>query len=590
MSPVKGGRAIYARLPTLVLCFLLCSLITEVNLTHAKKTTFYEDFSDISDWKRYGGWWGSKGLIELSKDVYVSSPSSLHIKSSISEATYIFRKVPEIDFKKPYTVIVWVYIKEYSDGIKVYSDPNVAISVFNNTLVILEELPKTLRKISPLEYRTWYEITAKVDPVSKVATVTVGNVTVTSSIPEEGIPTSNPYASWDVNIGDVSHRSGKGDVYIDDLRIIQEVPVEEGVLEVLVKDLDTGEPIPNATVTVNGLTGKTNSTGGLTVSLKAGTYTVSISALGYYSASERVTVRAGEKTIFELRLRPLFDFKLSVEPSSVKMKQGETKEVTIKVELVRGIARLVELYVTGLPEKASYTISPQKVIPPAQVKLTIKAGAAKGKFKVTIKGVSYGKVRTTTLDLTIEEKRCIIATVTYNSELSEVVDFLREFRDNIVLSTYAGRRFYAAFDPFYYSWSPSVAQAIHENPWLKPAFRVLLYPLILSLRVAALIAQPLVPINAEVAVFLAGTVTSVFIGLIYLSPLVYLLFHRRKVVVRTRMLVLIIAITLLISLMAEILELDLLLTITTSMYVLLLIGLGAIVPIRFSGAMKESRD
>jgi len=550
-------------------------------LAECEGVVFYEDFTDISDWKEYGGWWGKVGLIGLSKDVYVSPPSSLHIKTSLAEAAYVFRKVPVIDFKKAYTVILWVYISSYSDNVKVYSDSNVVISILNNTLMVLKERPKTFVKVLALEYKTWYEVVVDIDPVTKVATVRVGGVSVTSSIPKEGISTSNPYASWDIMIGDGSHHVGKGDIYVDDLKIIQAGAfVEEGVLEIVVKDSDTGEPIQNATIVIDGLTGVTNSTGGLRVSLRAGTYTVSVTALGYYPATEKIEVKAGEKTLFELRLYPLFDFKLSIEPASVKMKQGETKEVIIKVKLVKGIGRPVKLYVLGLPEKASCTISPQEVVPPAKAKLTIEAGAAKGKFKVTIKGVSYGKVRTVTLDLVIEEKRCIIATVTYGSELAEVVDFLRGFRDNIVLSTYAGRSFYVAFDLFYYSWSPSVAQVIHENSWLKPMFRLLLYPLIYSLRVATFVVQPLISVNGEVAVFIAGAIASFLIGVIYLAPLMYVVLRRRDIAFSLRTLGLAIVTVLFVSLIAEFFRLDWLLTVTTSMYVLLLVSLGAVLPLR----------
>ena len=77
-----------------------------------------------------------------------------------------------------------------------------------------------------------------------------------------------------------------------------------------------------------------------------------------------------------------------------------------------------------------------------------------------------------------------------------------------MFSTYAGRRFYVAFDAFYYSWSPAVARAIRGNPWLKLIFRVLLYPLILSLEASALAAQPLISLNPEVAVFVAGAVAA----------------------------------------------------------------------------------
>ena len=43
--------------------------------------------------------------------------------------------------------------------------------------------------------------------------------------------------------------------------------------------------------------------------------------------------------------------------------------------------------------------------------------------------------------LQAEKKGCIIATSTYGSELSPEVQFLREFRDDTVLNTFAGSGF-----------------------------------------------------------------------------------------------------------------------------------------------------
>lgn len=76
---------------------------------------------------------------------------------------------------------------------------------------------------------------------------------------------------------------------------------------------------------------------------------------------------------------------------------------------------------------------------------------------------------------------CLIATATYGSELSPQVQKLREIRDNIVLGTQSGTAFMSAFNSFYYSFSPSVADMERQNPVFKEAVKVVITPLIATL-------------------------------------------------------------------------------------------------------------
>lgn len=79
---------------------------------------------------------------------------------------------------------------------------------------------------------------------------------------------------------------------------------------------------------------------------------------------------------------------------------------------------------------------------------------------------------------------CIIVTATYESELSPEVQFLREFRDNTVYSTFAGGSFMTVFKGFYYFFSSSVASVIADNSVLRDIMKVILYPLIGILHVS----------------------------------------------------------------------------------------------------------
>jgi peptide/nickel transport system substrate-binding protein len=58
------------------------------------------------------------------------------------------------------------------------------------------------------------------------------------------------------------------------------------------------------------------------------------------------------------------------------------------------------------------------------------------------------------------------------------VQFLREFRDQRILSTAAGSSFMNAFNGWYYSFSPHVADYEREQPWLQAAVRAGIQPLL----------------------------------------------------------------------------------------------------------------
>lgn len=76
---------------------------------------------------------------------------------------------------------------------------------------------------------------------------------------------------------------------------------------------------------------------------------------------------------------------------------------------------------------------------------------------------------------------CLIATATYGSELAPQVQFLREIRDNTVLSTQSGTSFMSAFNTFYYFFSPTIADLERQNPAFKEAVKITITPLLTSL-------------------------------------------------------------------------------------------------------------
>ena len=112
--------------------------------------------------------------------------------------------------------------------------------------------------------------------------------------------------------------------------------------------------------------------------------------------------------------------------------------------------------------------------------------------------------------------KCVIATATFGSEASPAVQFLRNFRDKLVLSTTAGSAFMQVFNAWYYSFSPSVAQFIASNDPIRAPVRVLLYPLLGILGISALI-HSWFAWAPEFGVLMAGLVASSLIGLTYFT-------------------------------------------------------------------------
>jgi len=81
---------------------------------------------------------------------------------------------------------------------------------------------------------------------------------------------------------------------------------------------------------------------------------------------------------------------------------------------------------------------------------------------------------------------CLIATAAYGSELAPQVQFLREIRDNTVLSTTSGTAFITAFNNLYYSFSPTIADWERESPVFKEAVKIFITPMISSLSIMTL--------------------------------------------------------------------------------------------------------
>jgi len=109
---------------------------------------------------------------------------------------------------------------------------------------------------------------------------------------------------------------------------------------------------------------------------------------------------------------------------------------------------------------------------------------------------------------------CLIATAAFGSELAPQVQFLREYRDNTIMTTVAGSSFLNAFNTVYYSFSPTVADAERTHPLLQETVRTGIYPLLGILQMAKFSTIG----NNNLSVILSGIMASSLIGATYLWP------------------------------------------------------------------------
>jgi len=200
----------------------------------------------------------------------------------------------------------------------------------------------------------------------------------------------------------------------------------------------------------------------------------------------------------------------------------------------------------------------------------------KGKYSFTVGfggDLTYEASKSDEVYAEAEERKgaCIIATAAYGSELDPHVQFLRGFRDNIVLKTFAGSKFMDVFNAWYYSFSPSVASFVSSSEPLKSAVRGALYPLIGILHLGILV-NSMLSFNSEASVIMTGIAVSALIGLVYFTPPTLLALYmagRKKGLPRLKPKTLLVpwAVSMLLVAVAEL----------TSSPTLMMIGTGALV-------------
>jgi len=119
---------------------------------------------------------------------------------------------------------------------------------------------------------------------------------------------------------------------------------------------------------------------------------------------------------------------------------------------------------------------------------------------------------------------CLIATAAYGTELAPQVQFLREIRDNTVLSTASGTAFMSGFNTLYYSFAPTVADMERENPMFQQTVRAFITPMISTLSIMSLADS-----GSEAEVLGLGlSVIMINVGMYIVAPIGIIVMIRRK--------------------------------------------------------------
>lgn len=107
---------------------------------------------------------------------------------------------------------------------------------------------------------------------------------------------------------------------------------------------------------------------------------------------------------------------------------------------------------------------------------------------------------------------CLIATAAFGTELAPQVQYLREVRDNTLLSTSSGDSFMTGFNQLYYAISPPIADLEREHPAFRELVSLAITPMLASLSIMSLAEE-----GSEISVLAFG------IGVIALNAVMYVL-------------------------------------------------------------------
>ncbi len=342
-----------------------------------------------------------------------------------------------------------------------------------------------------------------------------------------------------INITDDSLESGFAGIYtfknrealFDDVWMI--AVVEAGTTTVTSTETETETETTTVTTTTTTAGETVTETITQTTTVAAGTVTstatttmttsvagTTVTSVSTTTATTTQTTSLAVTTTVTQTLEGLpgeFDFELVVSPASLTLSPGQSGTAAVTLNLLSGEAENVVLTAAGLPSDFSVSFTPSSVKPTGVSTLQVRAGSP-GSYTLVVQAQGGGIVKSRSISIRVEEpSRCLIATAVFASEAEPLVHRLRGFRDDFVMNTFAGKTFMDAFHGFYYSWSPYVADAERENQMFRGLVRLSLYPLLFSLDISSRISEPLQG-NPEMAVLMAGIISSGIIGAAYMAP------------------------------------------------------------------------
>lgn len=164
------------------------------------------------------------------------------------------------------------------------------------------------------------------------------------------------------------------------------------------------------------------------------------------------------------------DYRIAVTKDSGENVFGPIPLTHTSEGVVRGLS-------VEFPEKGEYTVDFEvegilfQPIPMETVSFAVPVGLTQEQPPTPVNGKNN------------ENGGCLIATATYGSEIASQVQQLRELRDNTILKTNSGLAFMTAFNQFYYSFSPAVADFERESPMFKETMKIVLKPMLASLSI-----------------------------------------------------------------------------------------------------------
>lgn len=279
------------------------------------------------------------------------------------------------------------------------------------------------------------------------------------------------------------------------------------------------------------------------------------------------------------------DFHLSISPDAINLAQSASGAFTVSVQSVGSFDQPVNLEATGLPTGVEISFSPDPVSPSkggmasSTANLIATRAVPTGVYSSIIVATSGTVSKQVALSLRVSG--CLIATASFGSELAPEVEFLRDFRDNKILRTFAGSGFMMAFNAWYYSFSPAVAEYESVNPLFRASVKYLIYPLIWFLQFGAFLFD-LMSFNGEAAAVVSGIFVSASVGAAYLSgPLLvaqtrFRARHRRSVRKLEEASFWVFAASLLLVVFSEILRVQVFMMASSSVAVLATVTMSAI--------------